>query len=164
MNLGERIERACTELNKKNGDLWLLKNIYELDSLEKEVRRNVTRFVSNSKHQIHFNSGQLRIIATKLSNKRIKLAKLLNYDYLYHQISKYDVINDKVFKQATSHAIDLACCQKACNDLANRYNWDAFTCDLAEQQAAQFADIDGDKLINEVFKFALEDCKKVELV
>ena len=163
MNLGEKINKACEELNKRNSDIWLLKNIFHLRAMEKEIRRNITKLIQNPKHPMHFTSGQLRVIASKLSNKRIKLAKLLSYDFLYHQISKHERIDDKVFNETIKYAVDLAYCQKECNDLANIYNYDAFTCDLAEQQAAQ-ENINADDLVNQVFKFALQDCKKLKSV
>lgn len=162
-DLGQKIEKACQELNKRNSDIWLLKNIYHLRQIEKEVRRNIRKLLENPKHTMHFNSGQLRIIASKLSNKRIKLAKLLSYDFLYHQISKHERIDDKIFNDSIKYAMDLACCQRECNDLANTFNYDAFTCDLAEQQAAQ-ENIKADDLVNDIFKFAIEDCKKLKLV
>ena len=105
MTIKERIHTIKRELRKKNGDKFLSRDIHILLKLENDIRKHTTRCFHDSKYELQFSGGDLRIISTTLGTKLTRFQKKLSYISISDKLNAMPVITDKEFIQVMNEAI-----------------------------------------------------------
>lgn len=105
MNLSERIHEIKNKMRKRMSDEELLICVDKLLKIENEIRRNVIKAIRCKNHKLHFNSGDLRIIATCINTKMTKFQKKLYYETIDNDIMSNDIINDTIFDNIINKSI-----------------------------------------------------------
>ncbi len=132
MTISEKLHKIKNDLRKKNSSKYLDRHIPELFKLEKDIRRNVIKAIKNPRHELHFNSGDLRIICTTIRTKVNKIQASLYYEGVQKSFEQHDIINDDVFNKVMAEAKELHLLLQKLYDLHYLYGTITATTQLVE--------------------------------
>ena len=93
--IGDRMDKIIAELRKKNNTKFLEHYLPKLQDLGKEISRNLDRCVKQKSHTIHYDDGQLRIMATLLRNLVNKYSKSIYYESYETTIDTLDKFEEE---------------------------------------------------------------------
>ena len=105
MKLNERIDEIKKELRKKISDEKLHDCVIKLLKIEDEIRRNVKKALKDNKHELHFTSGDLRVIATCINTKMTRFQKQLYFESVDNIFDEAEIIDDTFFTSVIDQQI-----------------------------------------------------------
>lgn len=105
MGISERIHEIKELMRKKITDEQLDNCVIKLLRIENEISRNVNKALKDHKHELHFSSGDLRIIATCVNTKMTRFQKRLYFETIDQKFDDSEIINDQVFTDIINQSI-----------------------------------------------------------